>query len=275
MEYIEVYISGFDATFSDLLTVTLFELGFDSFAEEEERFNAYIPANLFDEVKLRSALASLFGQSPVQFGVKTLEEKNWNQEWEKSYEPVLIGGRCLVRAPFHPPVPGVPYDLVIEPKMSFGTAHHETTSLMIGWMLDEPVTGKHVVDMGCGTGVLAILAAKMGAKEVRAIDNDPWAFENAKENCLRNKVPQVHVIQGDDGAIPSGPFDIIFANINRNILLDQIPLYSRKIKSGGFLYVSGFYEEDMEAISMKALEFGFRFEASRSENKWVAVKYTR
>ena len=275
MEYIEVNISGFDATFSDMLTVTLFELGFDSFAEEEGRFNAYIPADLYDEGKLRSALANLFGQSPVQFGVKRLEEKNWNEEWEKSYEPVLIGGRCMVRAPFHTAVPGIPYDLVIEPKMSFGTAHHETTSLMIGWMLDEPVTGKHVLDMGCGTGVLAILAAKMNAKEVRAIDNDPWAIENAKENCLRNKVPQVHVIQGDDGAIPSGPFDIILANINRNILLDQIPVYSRRIRPGGFLYMSGFYETDLEGVSMKALEYGFRFEASRSENKWVAVKYSR
>jgi ribosomal protein L11 methyltransferase len=276
MEYIEVNITGFDATFTDMLTVMLFELGYDSFAEEEGRFNAYIPAEAFDEAKLRSALSSIFGISPVQFGVKKLEEKNWNEEWEKSYEPVLIGGRCLVRAPFHRPMPGVDFDLVIEPKMSFGTAHHETTTLMIGWMLDEPVTGKHVVDIGCGTGVLAILAAKMGAKEVRAIDTDPWAFENAKENCLRNHVPQVHVIRGDDGAIPSGPFDVILANINRNILLEQIPIYSRVIRAGGgFLYISGFYEEDLGPIREKALEYGFRFVASRSDNSWTAAKFSR
>jgi ribosomal protein L11 methyltransferase len=275
MEYLELTITGFDAEQADLLTAALMELGYDSFSEEEGVYRAYVPAELYHEQKLSGLLETLFEGRGVRFTATRLEEKNWNEEWEKNYEPVLIGERCLVRAPFHPPVPGIGYDLVIEPKMSFGTAHHETTSLMIGWMLDEPVTGKHLLDMGCGTGVLAILAAKMGAKEVRAIDSDPWAFENAEENCGRNNVPQVHVIHGDEGAIPSGPFDVILANINRNILLAQIPTYARVIRAGGCLYMSGFYGEDLAAIREKAHEYGFLFESSRSKNKWMAAKFTR
>jgi len=275
MEYIEVQLKGIDATLADLLTASLLELGFDSFAEEEGVTKAYIPAAVYNEKALRSALEALFGPASPSFTASRLDEKNWNEEWEKSYEPVLVGDKCMVRAPFHPAVQGITYDLVIEPKMSFGTGHHETTTLLIEWMLDEPVFGKHVLDMGCGTGVLAILAAKMGAKEVRAIDTDPWAFENAKENVLRNNVPQVHVIRGDDGAIPWGPFDVICANINRNILLEQMPVYSRVTRAGGILYTSGFYEEDMQAIREKAHEHGFQFAASRSKNKWMAAKFTR
>jgi len=275
MEYLEVTITGLDPENADLATVALSGIGFDSFAEEEERFCAYIPLAEYHEDRLKQALAGVPGYDPARFSVRPLEDKNWNEEWEKNFEPVLIGGKCLVRAPFHPAVPGVQYDLVIEPKMSFGTGHHETTSLLIGWMLAEPVTGKHVLDMGCGTGVLAVLAAKMGAKEVRAVDNDEWAFENAKENCLRNNVPQVHVIHGGDGSIPSGPYDIILANINRNVLLEQMSIYSRVMRPGGWMYLSGFYEEDLEAITGKASDHGFQFVSARENNKWMAAKFRK
>lgn len=275
MEYVEVQIEGFEASASESLVAALLGIDYDSFSEEDTHFRAYIPASEYHEEKLKEILSSLFPDQQVKFTVCRLEDKDWNAEWERNYEPVLIAGKCMIRAPFHPAVAGVKYDILIEPKMSFGTAHHETTALMIEWMLDEPVTGKHVLDMGCGTGVLAILAAKMSAKEVRAIDNDPWAFVNATENCQRNKLPQIHVIQGDEGAIPSGPFDIILANINRNILLAQLPVYSRVSRAGGALYVSGFYEEDLEKIRNKAEEVGFAFSASRTLNKWMAVKFVK
>ncbi len=275
MEYVEVQIEGFEAAASESLVAALLGIDYDSFSEEDNHFRAYIPASAYNEERLKEILSSLFPDQQVRFTVCKLEDKDWNAEWERNYQPVLIAGKCMIRAPFHPAVAGVQYDILIEPKMSFGTAHHETTSLMIEWMLDEPVTEKHVLDMGCGTGVLAILAAKMGAKEVRAIDNDPWAFVNATENCLRNKLPQIHVIQGDEGAIPSGPFDIILANINRNILLAQMPVYSRVSRAGAALYVSGFYEEDLEMIRNKAEEVGFAFSASRTRNKWMAVKFVK
>ncbi len=275
MEHTEVLIRGFDPSLTELLVVALLDLGYESFSEEEELFGAYIDTAGYDEGRLRSVLDGLFGESGCTWEARPLEKKNWNEEWEKNFEPVTIGGNCLVRAPFHPPVPGMKYDLVIEPKMSFGTAHHETTALMIGWMLDEPVAGKHVLDMGCGTGVLAILAAKMDAKEVRALDNDPWAFENARENCQRNNVWSVHVIHGDDGAIPSGPFDVILANINRNILVEQMPVYSRVLRAGGWLYVSGFYAEDLPVIRDAAAGCGFQFTASREQNRWMAAKFTK
>jgi ribosomal protein L11 methyltransferase len=275
MEYIEIQIEGLDPAISELLTAALFELGYDSFAEENGQFMAYIPFPDYDEDQLRAVLKSSFPGTEMRLISRRLEERNWNEEWERNYEPVLIQGKCLIRAPFHSPVPGVQYDLVIEPKMSFGTAHHETTSMMIGWLLDEPATGKHVLDIGCGTAVLAILAAKMGAKEVRAVDNDEWAFANAKENCLRNNVPQVHVIHGSDGSIPSGPYDIIMANINRNILMDQMSIYSRVTGAGGILYMSGFYAEDLDAITQKASEYGIHFVSSREKNRWIAAKFRK
>jgi ribosomal protein L11 methyltransferase len=275
MEYLEIQIENVVPESSERLTAELLEAGFDSFSEEEGKFSAYIPARDYNENRLKELLGTVLGFDSARFSVTPLEDKNWNEEWEKNYPPVIIGEQCLVRAPFHEPVAGIKYDLVIEPKMSFGTAHHETTALMIGWMLDEPVTGKHVLDMGCGTGILAILAAKQGAKEVRAIDNDEWAFGNAKENILRNNVPQVHVIQGDDGAIPWGPFDVIVANINRNILLKQIPVYSRVMSAGGTLYLSGFYQADLEAIGEKAKESGFDYMTSREKNGWLAVKFVK
>ena len=275
MEYLEIQIENVAPEKSERLTAALMDTGCESFAEEEGRFCAYIPVHVYDENKLKQVLGSVLGFDHARFSVNRLEDKNWNEEWEKSYEPVLIGGKCLIRAPFHLPVSGVKYDIVIEPKMSFGTAHHETTALLIEWLLEEPVAGKHVLDMGCGTGVLAILAAKQGAKEVRAIDNDEWAYRNASENCLRNNVPHVHVIHGDDGAIPWGPFDVILANINRNVLLEQIPVYDRVLGAGGLLYLSGFYQADLEVIREQAGACGFDYVDSREKNGWLAVKFLK
>lgn len=275
MEYIEIQVEGIPSGEHDRLTASLLELGYDSFSEEEGHYAAYIPDRTFNEDHLRDLLNQLFPGKEVAYSFRAMEEKNWNEEWEQSYQPVMIDNRCRVRAPFHDPDPRFPYEIVIEPKMSFGTAHHETTAMMLRWLLDEPATGKHVLDMGCGTGILAILAARMGAKEVRAIDHDEWAFENAKENCLRNNVPQVHVIHGSDGSIPSGPFDLVLANINRNILLDQIPVYARVMAAGGVLVVSGFYTDDLDAIRSKAEESGLHFSASREERRWMAVKFIK
>lgn len=274
-QYTEVVFQTVSEEEADLLTALMLDLGFEGFSLEGGSFSAFIGAGEYDECRLEETVRKGPFVSAPAFRTRPLQDRNWNEEWEKSYEPVVVAGRCLIRAPFHQPVEGIEFDLVIEPKMSFGTAHHETTSLMIGWLLDEDVRRKRVLDMGCGTGVLAILAARMGAGEVVAIDPDEWAFRNAKENCERNNETRITVIRGDAGDIPARHFDLILANINRNVLLEQIPGYARVMACGGGLFLSGFYEEDLEAILRAAESSGFRHAGSRSQNRWMAVKFTR
>ena len=202
-----------------------------------------------------------------------IPDQNWNAEWEKKFEPVLIAGKCYVHAQFHPDRPEFPYQLLIEPKMSFGTAHHETTFLMIEEMLDMEFRGKRVLDMGCGTGILAILAAKMGATEIMAVDYDEWAFRNAVENCNKNEVRQVIVKQGDIQSAGTG-YDIILANINRNTLLLHLPEYSKRMNKGELL-MSGFYEEDLETIRKTAKIHAFRFDHHRIKNQWAVARFVK
>jgi ribosomal protein L11 methyltransferase len=194
--------------------------------------------------------------------------------WESQYEPVLIDNRCMVRAPFHPQPVGVEFDIVIMPKMSFGTAHHETTKLMIQYLLSLQVSGKSLLDMGSGTAVLAILARMKGAFPVSAVDNDEWAFNNAVENVKSNKFADIEVVLGDSSFLSDKKFDIILANINRNILLNDIPSYCKSLNVGGKLFMSGFYSEDLPLIEAKANETGLRIMSSRIENKWTAACFT-
>jgi ribosomal protein L11 methyltransferase len=222
MRYLEVKFSNFPLGFdTDLLVAELAELGFDGFQEEEGRLSAFIPSELRRE-DLVAELSLLQNHPEVKVSVRPLEDKNWNQEWERNYEPVTIGGKCHVRAPFHPSLPGMTYEIVIEPKMSFGTAHHATTQLMAAWLMDLDVYGMDVLDMGCGTGILAILANKMGARSVMAVDNDEWARQNAVENLRNNNVTDGIVRLGDAAVIEAEKYDLILANINRNVLLQDM-----------------------------------------------------
>jgi ribosomal protein L11 methyltransferase len=273
--YLEVVLENVPEEMRETLTAMLLDIGYESFVEENNLFSGFINADEFDESRLRALLAGFNDLKGVTFQVSRLENKNWNEEWERNFEPVVIDERCLVRAPFHQPLEGIEFDLCIMPKMSFGTAHHETTSQVISMLMKMDLLGKRVLDMGTGTGVLAILASKMGAREVIAIDNDDWAFENAKENTDKNNTPNVFVIQGDSGSVPAGFFDIILANINRNILLEQMHDYSAVMKAGSILILSGFYLEDLDAIDQNAKENGLHLLSSGMKNRWMVAKFEK
>ncbi len=269
---LEITISGIPVAWKEIMIAEMAGAGFDSFTEGEP-LTGYIPENLWDEQWFRD-LAKKYGLTDaVSFTAVKPERKNWNELWEKNFHPVFIGNRCMVRAPFHEPMPGMEYDIVIEPKMSFGTGHHETTSLMISMLLEEEVAGRHVLDMGCGTGILAILAARMGAAEITAIDHDEWSFRNALDNILRNNTPSVHVIQGDAGDIPQAAFDLILANINRNVITEDIGKYLARMAPEGVLILSGFYVSDGPVIENAAARHGKRPVSHKTMNDWLAIRF--
>jgi ribosomal protein L11 methyltransferase len=256
---------------SEIIAAWLSEIGFLSFSDTDEGLEAFIPENDYEEALVTRKMEWIHTQIPIAWQTQFIVDKNWNEEWEKNYQPVLIDGRCQVRAPFHPPDPAIDFDLIIEPKMSFGTAHHETTRMMIGLILASEWQNKVFLDMGCGTGVLAVLAAKMGAKSGLAIDNDTWAYENTKENLERNMISNVAALLGDEQLIEGHQFDVILANINRNILLQQIPAYLKALKPGGKIFMSGFYEEDVPVLLKAFDESGLKLLEKRTLNNWSAV----
>jgi ribosomal protein L11 methyltransferase len=256
---------------SEIIAAWLSEIGFVSFSDTDEGLEAFIPETDYDEASVAEKMEWINAQIPIAWETHFIVYKNWNEEWEKNYQPVVIDGRCRIRAPFHPPDPVLDFDLVIEPKMSFGTAHHETTRMMISLILEADWPGKVFLDMGCGTGVLAVLASKMGGKNGLAIDNDTWAYENTKENLRRNMVSNVTAFLGDEQLIEDHQFDVILANINRNILLQQIPAYLKALKPGGKIFMSGFYEEDVPVLLKAFDESGLKLLEKRTLNNWSAV----
>lgn len=274
MKYCEIIINHHaDEESITLLTAQLLDLGYDSFLEEPDTLHAYIPMEQFAEDALKTLLDATSLVSG--FSKEEMPEQNWNAVWESNYTPVRFGNFCYIRAPFHPEVKDVRFDLIIEPKMSFGTAHHETTSLMIEWLQEVDVKGKHVLDMGCGTGVLAILAEKLGAKDVLAIDNDEWAYVNSMENIERNKCEHTSVLLGDADALKGKTFDVIIANINRNILLADISAYATCLTEGATLLLSGFYTEDISAILEVCVANHLDNHQVKEKNRWVALKLTK
>jgi ribosomal protein L11 methyltransferase len=258
---------------SEFLIARLAEIGFESFSEDEKIINAYIPAANFtkdvEEQLSKPELKELLSS----YHAKLIADQNWNAVWESEYEPVNIAENCRVRAPFHEKRGDIEFDIVIEPKMSFGTAHHETTRLMMKFLLELDLAGKSVLDMGSGTGVLAILACMKGAGLVTAIDNDSWAYNNAVENVGNNKPGEIQVLLGDSVLLNDRHFDVILANINRNILLNDIPVYAKCLLAEGFLVLSGFYEDDLPSITFKASECGLSFISSKIDNRWTAACY--
>lgn len=274
MNYFEVNIFIKDAAAPDsrdIIAAHLSELEFESFEDTETGLKAFIQEHLYNESVVIEALDEISEMVPLTREVNFIPEQNWNETWEKNYEPVMIAGKCFIRAPFHAPNPEAKYELIIEPKMSFGTAHHETTSMMIELILEKNWQGKKVLDMGSGTGVLGILASKMGAREVVAIDNDEWAYLNAIENVGRNYTGNIKVLQGDDALIEDQKFDVIIANINRNILLAQIQNYSKALNPGGEVFLSGFYEEDVPVLLKEAENYSLKLKQKITKNSWVAM----
>ncbi len=264
---VRVLVSGKDDS-SDIIIARLSELGFDSFVEEEGSVLAYRESDKLNEKEQKAILES-HGIDVKK--VSIIADKNWNAAWESAYEAVVIGNEVMVRAPFHQALEGIVYDIIIEPRMAFGTAHHETTSQILSLITGMDIGGKKVLDMGCGTAVLAILAHKMGASEILAIDNDEWAYQNSLDNISLNDADEIKVLLGDADLLKNKEFDIIFANINRNILLQDIPRYAGVLTKNGSLVMSGFYADDLPLIEEKALASGLRLESTSIKNKWMAA----
>jgi ribosomal protein L11 methyltransferase len=279
MNYIELKLSLPAADpWKDVFTSILSDAGCDSFmdGDSETTLLAYMKESDYDEEAVRQLLKENPFGVEVTYTTSVIEAQNWNALWESNYSPVLIANRCYIRAPFHPHRDDVDFEIVIEPKMSFGTAHHETTSLMIEYVLEEPLVGKELLDMGAGTGVLAILARMRGASPVTAIDNDEWAYENNIENNARNGVSDIRVILGDASALHDMHYDVIIANINRNILLRDMRYYVKVLNDNGIIFFSGFYQgEDLDAIKAEAARWGLEFVSNKEKNKWVAAKFQR
>ena len=258
----------------DMLTTMLADIGFDSFMDEEHALKAYCTAECRDDNTVEQLLLDSVFADIQLLSVEEMPDKDWNEVWEASYQPVVVNERCRVRAPFHEPDPSFEFDLVIEPKMSFGTANHETTAQIITLMLETDFRNKDVLDMGSGTAVLAILAKKLGAARTVAIDNDEWAYRNAFTNCELNGIKDIGIVLGDASAI-QGEYDVVLANINRNILLRDMHCYVDAMRPQAHIFFSGFYTEDLESIKAEAERLGLHYCRHLSRNNWVAAEFKK
>lgn len=257
---------------SEILVAELGEKPFESFIETEFGITAYIQKALWTEDVLEDIFILTSPEFTVSYTIEEIEQVNWNEEWEKNFEAIDVDGICHVRAPFHEKT-DAKYDIVIEPKMSFGTGHHETTHMMIQHLLETDVTGKKTLDMGCGTAILAILAEMKGAQPIDAIDIDNWCYLNSIENAERNNCSHITVYEGDAALLAGRNYDVIIANINRNILLEDMQQYIDCLNPGGTLFLSGFYEEDIPVIDASCTEKGLTYVKKHQKNNWVALKY--
>ena len=260
---------------SDVLISQLAELGFDTFMENETGFSGYIKKEDYDEGRLNLALSFYTDFYKISYSTKIIPQQNWNKQWEESFQPIEIGELCYIRAPFHEVKVGFKYEIVIEPKMSFGTGHHATTQLMMRQLLTLEVRNKSVLDMGCGTGVLAILASMLGANPVLAIDIDEWSYENTVENLEKNKINNVIVQKGDVELIKGKHFHTILANINKNILLRDMALYIETMDAEGKLLLSGFFETDAAELTDKATSLGLIFADKKTNGEWAMLQFTK
>jgi len=278
MKYFEVTFTTTpcNETVNDVVSALAGEIGFESFVEWENGVQAYVQQSLFDEEALKEMVANFpLPDTAISYEIKEAEDKDWNEEWEKNFfQPIVIGDRCCIHSTFHKDTPKTEYEILINPQMAFGTGHHETTSSIICELLDADLEGKSVLDMGCGTSILAILASMRGADPVTAIDIDDWCVNNSRDNIELNNIHNITVELGDAALLEGRkPFDVIIANINRNILLADMHRYAACMHQGSELYMSGFYMQDIPAIREKAESLGMSFIHHREKNNWAAVKF--
>lgn len=276
MEYIKVSfnISPINDFVRDILTAELAQFDYDSFEETGYGLDAYLPSASFNTDDIITLQIMNNDEYKINFEHEVMPDQNWNETWEKHYfNPIIIANKCVIHSPFHTNIPKSEYDILIEPKMAFGTGHHETTGLMVQHILAIDFTKKTVLDMGCGTGILGILCAKKQAKQVLGIDIEDWAFNNTNENIKLNKITQMHALCGDASILTNEKYDVILANINRNILLQDIHKYVKVLNNNGTLLLSGFYKTDMEIIDAECDKQGLTKISFKEDNKWVGVAY--
>jgi len=260
----------------DLLISDLADLGFDTFEDSEGGFTAFVIKDNFNELELKDLLSSYADDFSSTYIIEEVADENWNAEWEKNFSPLIIDDVCYVRATFHEPKPSYPYEIIIDPKMAFGTGHHQTTTMMMQYILSADLLDKNILDMGCGTGILAILAGKLGAKSLMAIDYDDICYESTIENATLNHVINLKALCGSKEAIPDEEYDVIFANINRNILLDQIHRYAEVLKAEGKIFFSGFYlEPDLSMITAECAKYGIKYLDHKQNGDWVAAQFEK
>ncbi len=277
MDYLKVSFSfgEIEEYQKDLLIADLADIDFETFEDTANGFDAFAQKSLFEDGKLQAVLAEHQSLN-ADYKVEEVVSENWNKEWESNFSPLIISDDCYVRATFHEAQPQYQYEIVIDPKMSFGTGHHQTTTMMMQYILETDFTGTSVLDMGAGTAILGILAAKRGAETVVAIDYDEVCYESAIENAKLNGIDNLVSLHGSKEAIPQQIFDVILANINRNILLDQIETYVSVLKEGGLIFFSGFYETpDLDIIKSHCEQFGLTYQDHKKIDNWVSAKFIK
>lgn len=278
MTYTEIKftIEPYEEPVADALIAELSNIGYDGFSYTDDGFTAYTDKASYNTEAIQNLeILQYFSEIySIKTTVQEIEDQDWNKVWEENFTPIVVDNRIQVRAGFHEPIPGIEYEIIIEPKMSFGTGHHATTALMLRTILEQAsnIKGKRVLDMGCGTGILSIMASKVGACEVTGIDIDEWAYNNAMENLQNNHINNITIKIGDASLLAAEkPFDIILANINRNILLNDMEHYNARLQPEGLLIMSGFYEHDLPMIREKAEYLGLEYKSYHEEKQWVAA----
>tara|TARA_B110000902_G_scaffold61043_1_gene71930 strand:+ start:842 stop:1678 length:837 start_codon:yes stop_codon:yes gene_type:complete len=259
---------------TEILIAELGAVGFESFVENKNGVTAYIQKEDWDSTILDAIFVLKSDEFLIEYNQNEVEQTNWNAEWEKNFTPIQVDELVSIRAPFHEN-PNLKYDIVIEPKMSFGTGHHETTHMMVQHLLQLDLENKKTLDMGCGTGILAIFAEMKGAKPIDAIDIDNWCYENSTENVTRNNCHNISVYEGESSLLVNKKYDVIIANINRNILLMDMEVYTNCLNEKGVLLLSGFYEEDIPIIDAEVSKYNLKLETFIQRNNWVALKYNK
>ena len=275
MEYIELKIEV-AADYADILVAELADLHYEGFVETEQGLDAYVPVNHFSDTALLELGKKYQDLFEMNYTSQTLEKQNWNETWEKNYDPVIVGDQCIVKATFHEVKQSYPYEILINPKMSFGTGHHATTTMMVAHQLEMDFEHKTVLDMGCGTGILAIMAEKLQATSIDAVDIDDWSVENTNENVILNDCKKIKVQKGTvETAQLADTYDIILANINRNILIHDFPFYNQRLANNGFLVMSGFYDVDTELIETTARKYNLEAMNHKTQDDWCAIIFKK
>ena len=272
----EIPIRSWNRNEQEILMAELSQIGFEGFVEKEDMIQAYIPGDRFSGERFHQLIDDLYRLGiRVQYRFHETPDQNWNEEWEKKFTPVIIKDRVLIRASFHSAENDLSCTLIIEPKMSFGTGHHQTTRMMIEEMIDHDFNGKRVLDMGCGTGILGILACRLGAGLVVGIDHDQWAYENALENVERNGASAMEIRLGDVSGLSDEVFDVVLANISRNTLVRDIPVYNTHLSGGGLLLISGFLAEEVQYLLNAAYQIGLDHMNTRENSNWISLSFVK